>query len=183
MFSNTTEDSRTYLLAGTTKLESCSPWIKIQSADHKNQVLMANEKNNYNQLIEKQLRTLSESQTKLWILDLCFNILPILTKNSTLFHMWNVYRIVTFPYMKCVNHMWNVLVENFTHEILVFKSCILHMTWNIHIWNFYFTYGIETIHIWNIIFIRKLASEIFVKVSRYHVFLKMQLTPDNSNPQ
>ena len=64
--------------------------------------------------------------------------------------------------MKYLILIWNKLVENFTCEILVHETYISHGSW-FHVWNFHFTYWIETIHIWNIILICEIACEIFVK--------------------
>ena len=48
-------------------------------------------------------------------------------------NMCFTYEMRTFSHMKYLIHMWNELVKNFTCEILVYKTCILHMRLNIHI--------------------------------------------------
>ena len=63
--------------------------------------------------------------------------------------------------MKYLNHMRSKMVQNFTCEILVYDTCISNVKWNIHLWNFQFTYGIETIKVGNISFVCEIVCEIY----------------------
>ena len=52
-------------------------------------------------------------------------------------HLWNfhfTYELGAFSQMKYLIYMWNELIQDFTCEILVYKTFISRTKWSTHIW-------------------------------------------------
>ena len=67
------------------------------------------------------------------------------------FDLWDfhfTYEMGNYSYMKFLIHMWNELVRNFTCGILVYKTSISHMKWNLHIWKL-ISHTKFSLHLWN----------------------------------
>ena len=57
------------------------------------------------------------------------------------------YEMETFSQMKYLIHMWHELVQDFTREILVYKTWISHIRWNIYMWK-YISRTKFSFHLW-----------------------------------